>query len=750
MTVRRSLVKSILPVALGHDPTASMCPWVQVSRSTADYPSRKAQIAVALLNGQLPPSGDVVDLMYRCDGLCRCQPQPGKPFPTPYTNLIHDARANLVAGGHVPNSEEWATNWRDYRSVYGRIELDKFLFDRSSQGSAMLYVPGTASLVLDPQSVVANLRLLTLAFGSVKIDPELLDTGYVLRELGLHMEWEAERERVREHVEQGGYRSIVTTTPREAMGIATALGDRSISVTTVVDSLDTWTSSMRSNFRSPAPGTAFAHQPTEEMIADRESVIILLEKLAAWNQREIVTLTPEATSPAAIERPVLPSSEEIVRSFAERRGRELLEFHEGENLVVLTFDPFSRRALIDQLGERARVVNFAAFLCEHLENGHAHVLAGRLHGALIGAGNIAQYHLAAWQRIPEVEIAAISNRTISRARELALRFDITPDRIYPSTAELLANERQLDFVDIVTAPELHRADVEQAATGGVPHILCQKPLAPALDDALAMREVTRCYGSTLTTNENWRWRPWYRHLKEVLNSGRLGEPRYTRITAHHNVALGHAGAPPPILERQSYTVSMSHFLVMEWGVHLIDTLRMLFGEPQWVHATMSQASPYFSGEDRAVISLGFGGIITSIDISWATQSAPSPPTLLEETTIEGDSGTITLIPNRGDGDLIRLVEALPLESLPVDRERPWSPVAVTSTPAHDGNIAAVYQQSFTAAHRHYVESWLSGRLPETHIGDNLRTMEVMFAAYRSAETNEVIRLEGTSVFDESS
>jgi predicted dehydrogenase len=374
----------------------------------------------------------------------------------------------------------------------------------------------------------------------------------------------------------------------------------------------------------------------------------------------------------------------------------------------------------------------------------------RLRGALIGAGSIAQYHLAAWHQISDVEIVAISNRTTARADELALRFGIGTDHIHPSTAALLAAEQQLDFVDIVTAPDLHRSDVEQSAAAGVAHILCQKPLAPTMDDALAMRDAVKFHGATLTTNENWRWRSWYRQLKDVLDSKRLGEPRYARIAAHHNVALGHPGAPPPILQRQSYTASMSHFLVMEWGVHLIDTLRMLLGEPQWVHATMSQASPYFQGEDRAVISLGFGGIIASIDISWATHASPSPPTLLEETTIEGDAGTISLIPNRGDGDLIRLVEALPLEALPIDRERPWSPVAVTSTPAHDGNIAAAYQASFTAAHRHYVQSWLANQLPETHIDDNLRTMEVMFAAYRSAESNAVIRLEGAPISDESS
>jgi hypothetical protein len=367
MTVLSSQVTSVLPVALGHDPTASLCPWVQATRSTADYPSRKAQIAVALLNGTLTPTSDVVDLMYRCDGLCRCQPLPAQPDPTPYTNLIHDARAALVSGGFVPAAEQWTINWHDHGNVYGRIEFDESLLDRNSPDGAVLYVPGTASLFLDPAAVAANAQLLRRVFGSVAIDPELLDSGYVLRQLGLQAEWETERDRIRELIVRGGYQSVVTTTPREAMGLATALADQAVVVSSLLDSVQPWMTSMRTHLRPPDSRISFALQPTEEMAVERESAIILLEHLAHWSGREIVTLAPEATSPAAIERPILPSTEQLSRRFAETRADELLEIHDGEKLVVLTVDPFSKRALTDQLGARARVANVATFLCEHLE-----------------------------------------------------------------------------------------------------------------------------------------------------------------------------------------------------------------------------------------------------------------------------------------------------------------------------------------------------------------------------------------------
>ena len=164
--------------------------------------------------------------------------------------------------------------------------------------------------------------------------------------------------------------------------------------------------------------------------------------------------------------------------------------------------------------------------------------------------------------------------------------------------------------------------------------------------------------------------------------GTVGTPRYARIAAHRNVTLGLPGqGAPGLLERQSYTRTMPRLILYEWGIHLVDTLRMLLGEPRWVHAAMSRLSPHVAGEDRALLTYGFGedGEITAtIDISWSTVAGQELPTMLEEVTIEGERGTIALVPNRGDGDLIRITRLLPEERVPVDRDRPWSPVMTTA------------------------------------------------------------------------
>jgi predicted dehydrogenase len=185
---------------------------------------------------------------------------------------------------------------------------------------------------------------------------------------------------------------------------------------------------------------------------------------------------------------------------------------------------------------------------------------------------------------------------------------------------------------------------------------------------------------------------------------------------------------------------MPRLIVFEWAIHLIDTLRMLLGEPSWVHATMAHVSPHVAGEDRALMTFGFGEIIASIDVSWATIGADELPTMLEEVVVEGDHGTIALVPNRGDGDLIRIVRRLPDERTPVDRLRPWSPVTTTVMPAHDGDIAAAYQLSYDAAHAHFADCLPRGQLPETHAEDNIKTLRAVFAAYESATESRVVSI----------
>lgn len=346
-----------------------------------------------------------------------------------------------------------------------------------------------------------------------------------------------------------------------------------------------------------------------------------------------------------------------------------------------------------------------------------------LRGAVLGCGHISPFHLRAWAQIEDIEIVALANRTLDKAQARAREFGVPLEHVYSDYRELLECERP-DFVDIATAPQVHREQTEFAARYGC-HVLCQKPLAPTLEDAYAMAAACQAAGVLLSVNENWRWRSWYRELKRLLQAGTIGRPRYVRIARHRNETLPRPdGGLPDLFVQQPYTLEMDRLILLEWGIHLIDVLRFLFGEVRSVYARMDKVSPLARGEDRAVVVLDLCGVAGVLDLSWATLDGEATHSRLEHVTIEGDDGALELLP--GDGDVLQART----------KSGSWRRPAMHGTPAEE------HQASYTAAQRHFVECLRAGALPETSVSDNLKTLEVTFAAYESAARNQTVVLGG--------
>lgn len=145
-------------------------------------------------------------------------------------------------------------------------------------------------------------------------------------------------------------------------------------------------------------------------------------------------------------------------------------------------------------------------------------MSAKLRGACIGAGYSSLYHYEAWQRIPEVEIVAFSNRDPLRAAEVTRKFGYR--KVYADCREMFDAEKP-DFVDVITPPPSHAAICAEAAKRGV-HIICQKPLAPSLAEARAIVEDAAAHKVRFMVHENWRFQPWYRKIKQLLDAGTIG------------------------------------------------------------------------------------------------------------------------------------------------------------------------------------------------------------------------------------
>ena len=348
-----------------------------------------------------------------------------------------------------------------------------------------------------------------------------------------------------------------------------------------------------------------------------------------------------------------------------------------------------------------------------------------LKGALIGAGRVSQFHLTAWAEVSQAEICAIADPSLAHARARAVEFGIAQQHVYTSIDDLLRSESNLEFVDITTPPSTHLGLVKSAAARGLA-INCQKPFAFDLKQAREMIDISDAAGVLLNIYENWRWRSWYRDIKSIIEKGRIGKPVYARFFVHTD-SLANS-----VIESQaSQRFHRRTFGVfMDWGIHHIDTMRFLFGEPSSVYMRKSTLHPEVSPiEERVIVVVNYPVLTAILDMSvsshapWGNATRQGP--MVEDVRIEGDLGTVLLVPDPERGDRFRLITHDDIQ----DR------------PAYSGTPQRAYQKSYTDAIEHFVNCLLSGVSTETEARDNLHTLAITLAAYESARLNQVVYIE---------
>lgn len=338
--------------------------------------------------------------------------------------------------------------------------------------------------------------------------------------------------------------------------------------------------------------------------------------------------------------------------------------------------------------------------------------AKKLKGVAIGAGYFSQFQYEAWQRIPEVELIALCDRDAARAQAIQQKYGIA--RCYTDYREMLDAEKP-DFVDVITPPETHLELCRDAAERGIA-IICQKALAPTLAECEQIVAIVRAHNVPFMLHENFRWQPWYREIKRILQTGEIGEV----FSAYFRMRMGDGWGEDAYLARQPYFRSYPRLLIYETGVHFIDTFRYLFGEIASVYATLRRLNPIIAGEDAGQVIFTFASGATAIlDANRYNEAETANPRYtFGEMRIDGCKGHLTLDLS-GEIRLKLLGEPAALQ-----------PYAHT-----DKNFAGdcVY-----ALQRHVVDCLLAGRPFETTTSDYLRNMEIVEACYQSAREGKII------------
>jgi predicted dehydrogenase len=280
--------------------------------------------------------------------------------------------------------------------------------------------------------------------------------------------------------------------------------------------------------------------------------------------------------------------------------------------------------------------------------------------------------------------------------------------------ETMLHEAELDFVDICTRPYSHAPLTKLAAEQGLP-VLCQKPFCQSLAEAQELVEHCERAGVRLMINENCRWQAWYRQVKEVLSSGVLGRPFFARVHRRFRMTL------PEFEHNQAYLAEMPRLILYESGVHLLDTFRFLFGEPDSVFARLHRVSPHIKGEDVELITLNYPDLTCLINHSWASVQVSG----LDRPEDGKDIGAPRLEIDGTQGTLSLDCKGL-MRIFTDGGQRSWH-FPVDTVP-----------ESHIAAQQHFINCLESGAEFETSGAETLKTMALVYAGYRSAEEERVV------------
>jgi predicted dehydrogenase len=224
-------------------------------------------------------------------------------------------------------------------------------------------------------------------------------------------------------------------------------------------------------------------------------------------------------------------------------------------------------------------------------------------------------------------------------------------------------------------------------------------------------------GVALMVHENFRWQSPIQALRARIDAGAIGKPFWGRVSFR---------SAYDVFSGQPYLAKGERFIIEDLGIHILDIARFLFGNVARLTARTARVNPAIRGEDVATMLLDHqSGLSSIVDCSYATRLAvePFPETLAE---IDGAEGSIRL--TQGYEMLVTGKQGSEMQDVS-PRLPPWA-----ARPWH--NI----QESVQAIQQHWVDCLREGREPATSGRDNLKTLALVEAAYRSASTGQTIEM----------
>jgi D-apiose dehydrogenase len=217
-------------------------------------------------------------------------------------------------------------------------------------------------------------------------------------------------------------------------------------------------------------------------------------------------------------------------------------------------------------------------------------------------------------------------------------------------------------------------------------------------------------------HENWRWQRSIRELKKVLASGAIGAPFRPRITCVSGF---------PAFSYEPWLKEWPEYILFDMGPRLLDTARFVFGEAEKLYCQTDRIPKDTKGEDVATVMLTMGGLTTlMVELGYAENYLEHETLCETPIFVEGAKGSAEL-----GSDF-------------------WLPVTTKSgtmarrcpPPRYSWALAdcQVCHASIVPCNANLLQALRGDCSAETPGDDNLKTLELVSAAYDSARSGKVV------------
>jgi predicted dehydrogenase len=332
--------------------------------------------------------------------------------------------------------------------------------------------------------------------------------------------------------------------------------------------------------------------------------------------------------------------------------------------------------------------------------------------AFIGCGGIVNYG-----HIPAYQASAFNLLGGYDVNSAAAQQTVTQHglgRVYESLDALLADPA-VEIVDIAVLPWAQPEIVAKAAAAKK-HILCQKPFSTDFAQAVHMTQLAQQAGVKIAVHQQFRWGQVIRATQALLAAGWVGDLLDVQV----QVSITTPWDMWPWLAAQPRLEVLFH------SIHYLDALRFLFGDPALVTSRHTRnPAQEAKGETKTFTvwdyATGLQILIAVCHFDWSPGLYSLFRVLGTQGLIEGTIGTNYDYPD-GRSDTIKFTSRQhPEQNFSATLPGKWIPNAFY------GPMASLMQAIQT------------GSEPLTSAHDNLNTLRVVEAAYRSMAEQRSVR-----------